>query len=100
MVKFVCAVRDAKSGLFGNPFFEVSHGSAIRSFEHQVNHNDENNLLNTHPVDFTLYALGKFDDNTGMFETATPFILVQALEVSKEHALKKLKVEERKVSKV
>lgn len=68
----VLAVRDRAIDAFGQPFFSVSVGGAIRGFSDEVNRAGENNQLNKHPEDFDLYLLGEFDDATGKFETQDP----------------------------
>lgn len=65
---FVCAVRDIKADMYGQPFFQVSLGMALRSFSDSVNRPDENSLLFKHPADFELYHLGSFDDQTATFD--------------------------------
>lgn len=81
MLLQICTVRDAKSTLFGRPFFTTTIGTALRDFTDETNRVGENNILNTHPEDFSLWHLGTFDDNTGTFETVVPKILAQGIEV-------------------
>lgn len=99
MRKVIVAVRDSKSELFGIPHFETSVGTAIRSFEEAVNSEDKNNILFTHPQDFTLWELGSFEDSDGTLSMpqpgGVPRILCQALEVKT-----KVPVKDSKVSKV
>lgn len=76
MEHFIMSVRDSKSEAYGRPFFTPSIGTAIRSFADEVNNNREDNMLFSHPEDFTLFTLGKFDDTTGTFETCTPKVLL------------------------
>lgn len=85
MELIICAVRDAKSEAFGRPFFSQSMGIAIRSFSDEVNREHEDNTLNKHSEDFSLYALGKFDDSLGTFETETPRLMIQGNEVKALH---------------
>lgn len=70
-IKLVFAVRDRAADSFGQPFFDVARGRAIRSFTDELNKN-ENSPLSAHPEDFDLYFLGMFNDQTGMFETGVP----------------------------
>lgn len=72
MIRIVVAVRDRASDTFGNPFYVVSRGQAIRSFSDEVNRSASDNMLFQHPEDFDLYVLGSFDDDTGMFDTGVP----------------------------
>lgn len=92
MELIVCAVRDAKSEAFGRPFFAQTLGIAVRSFEDEVKRADPENTMFMHPADFALYALGKFDDNSGEFRTETPKMLCQGNEI--------MVIKDRKVSKV
>lgn len=68
----ILAVRDRAIDAFGQPFFSVSVGGAIRGFTDEINRPAENNQLNKHPEDFDLYLLGEFDDSNGKFETSDP----------------------------
>lgn len=61
----ILVIKDAAANLFGSPYFAPSMGSGIRSFADQVNHQHENNQINLHPADFSLWHLGVFDNDTG-----------------------------------
>lgn len=65
------AIRDRAIDSFGNPFFVVAVGQAIRSFTAEINKSGDNQLY-AHPEDFDLYELGEFDTDTGLFVTSTP----------------------------
>lgn len=65
MKRKIVAVLDAAASTFGTPFFVVSTGQAVRSFKDEINRPAEDNPLNRHPEDFTLYCLGEYDDETG-----------------------------------
>lgn len=65
MIVKVFSIFDAKSKLFGQPFFMGQVGQAIRSFTDLVN--DETTILHKHHSDFSLYQIGTFDDNTAKF---------------------------------
>lgn len=67
MIYIVLSVRDRAADCFGQPFFSVSKGGAIRGFGDEVNRKAENNALASHPEDFDLYELGTFDDQTATF---------------------------------
>lgn len=82
MILKMCAVYDSATQMFGRPFFMVAHGQAIRSFRDEVMRNEANNDLNKHPADFTLYALGDFDDSTGLFTAeVAPAQLIRGVDV-------------------
>lgn len=81
--RVMVSVRDAKSEVYGNPFFAPSVGAAIRSFDDEVNRNEPGNILNSHPEDFSLFQLGAFNDSEGTFEIITPKLLVHGKEVKR-----------------
>ena len=64
----VYTIYDDTAKAYMQPFFMHNHGLAVRAFTDQVNRNDENNPLNKHPEQFTLYYVGEFDDQTGNLE--------------------------------
>lgn len=79
MILKVFSIRDAKAGVFFNPFYKTSHGEAERDFHHAVN--DDKTTLNRYPEDFDLYYLGQYDDNTGKFESLdTPLHVKKAIQ--------------------
>lgn len=67
----IYAVRDRATDQYGNPFYTLAHGQAIRGFTDQVN-GKENNELAHHPEDFDLYHLGEYETETGHFTTKDP----------------------------
>lgn len=85
MVLVAVSVRDAKSEAFGRPFFVVSIGSAIRSFDDEVNRAAEDNSMYRHPEDYSLWQLGTWDDQDGSYVSLSPCkMLVQGSEVRRE----------------
>ena len=79
MIHRIFTVFDEKAGAFLLPFFAPSRGLAIRSFTETVNQPDH--VFNKHPADFTLFALGTYDDSSAMFDLAeTPESLGLAIE--------------------
>jgi hypothetical protein len=80
---YVFAVRDLKSEVFGRPFFAVSLGTAIRSFDDEVNRQAPDNDMYNHSEDFQLFALGKYEDTDATFDTSLPKLLVSASDVKK-----------------
>lgn len=68
MKRYVCAVFDSAVLAFGQPFFVPALGAALRSFSDEVNRAAPDNALHAHPEDYTLHALGTFEDETGTFE--------------------------------
>lgn len=71
-MKQIMCVRDAKSDMFGNPFFCNAVGEAIRSFTTEINRAEVNNTMYSYPEDFSLYHIGVFDEQDG---TMNPFPL-------------------------
>ena len=63
MVIKVFSIHDVKASTFGQPFFAVNRGIAVRMFSDLVS--DKNSMVSKHPDDFKLYELGAFDDNSG-----------------------------------
>lgn len=78
MKMVVVSVYDGAAQAFGRPVFVNSVGQAIRSFQDEVQRNASDNDLFKHPEDFTLYHLGAFDDNLGVFEqVGSPAVLLR-----------------------
>lgn len=61
----IFTVYDTKASIYGQPFYAVTDGIALRMFSDAVNNNSPDNALNRYPEDFTLYYIGEFDDATG-----------------------------------
>lgn len=65
-MKLVIAIRDTKTEMFGQPQFVKTKGEAIRMAQQAINGNqDRDNALASYPEDFTLYAIGEYDDDRG-----------------------------------
>lgn len=62
----VFAIYDNKLRAFMTPFTAPATGVAVRSFS--VVANDPNNQMFHHGMDFTLFELARFDDESGTFE--------------------------------
>jgi len=76
MLYTIVSVYDAKAQAFGRPAFVGTVPLAVRSFDDEVNRKDENNQMNQHPEDFSLYDMGTFDDTSGVFSSHNPPKLV------------------------
>lgn len=61
------AVRDRAVDAFMRPFAVPTIGSALRSFQDEVNRTAEDNPMYKHPDDYDLFQLGTWDDNKGEF---------------------------------
>lgn len=59
------AVRDAKAEAFLQPMFFQSKGLAVRAFADAAN--DVGHNFCKHAEDFTLFELGEWDDESGVF---------------------------------
>ena len=64
------SLRDNVSNVFGAPFVAVNRQSALRSCISE-SQNPASGPLHTHPQDFAVYAVGEFDNETGVFEPHT-----------------------------
>lgn len=65
MKQIVCAVFDQAVGQYLTPFFMRSKMEALRSFKTACN--EEGHSFQTHPEDYTLFALGEFDPDDASF---------------------------------
>lgn len=75
----VFAVRDAKAEAFGQPFFSLQRGIAVRSFADECSREDSG--LYKHPEDYALFHLGEFDDCSGqMVSLEQPLQIALALD--------------------
>ena len=74
----IYAVHDGKVEAFMQPFFARTDGEATRGFSQAVN--QDGTPFNQHPGDYTLFRIGKFDDQTAIIEPETPVTLGNALE--------------------
>lgn len=64
------AVHDAKAGIYGVPFPQAGDKVAIRGFtEASLNPETE---LNKYPTDFSIFRVGYYDDETGLFTAEAP----------------------------
>lgn len=59
----VFAIFDAASGAYMQPFFMVSRGAALRAFMDLAD--DPSSAVSKHPMDYTLFELASFDDQSG-----------------------------------
>lgn len=65
----IFTVYDEPAGAFLQPFFEKTRATAIRSFMDACSRPDHQFV--THSSDYTLFAVGDFDEVTGLI-TAYP----------------------------
>lgn len=81
MKMILMAVRDAQVSCFMRPWVARSEGEAIRAFADLVN--EPGHDLNKHPEDYTLFQVGKFDDQTGEVSDAACVSVCTAFAVLK-----------------
>lgn len=68
MIHKIYAVRDKAVEAMLQPFFSPTLPSAIRSLSEVVN--DKDHPFSKNVTDYTLYALGEFDDASGVITPA------------------------------
>lgn len=66
MIQQIFTIYDSAAEAHQAPFFQPTKGLAIRMFTDGVN--DPKSFISQHPLDFTLFELGKFHDGSGSFE--------------------------------
>lgn len=76
-------IRDSASEAYTRPFFARAHGEAIRNFENEIKREGP---LQDHPEHFSLWFVGSFDDNTGVFQLAEngTVAIIKAIDFAKE----------------
>ncbi len=80
MLHNVFAVYDSKSEAYLQPFFMPTKGSALRAISDCVN--DAQHQFAQHPEDYTLFHLGTFEDNSGVWGlNSTPASLAVCIEL-------------------
>lgn len=77
----VYSLFDLKAAVYGTPFFMHNDSMAVRSFSDLVN--DDKTLVNHHPADFILHGVGQFDDEKGVLEGMTPWVVATAASLVK-----------------
>lgn len=82
----IYSIRDSKGEVYNTPFFQKTHGEAERNFRQLVS--DEKSLVSKYPLDFNLYYLGDYDDQTGKIEPlkAPQHIMEAAAAIPKKEA--------------
>lgn len=63
-------VYDNKALVYGTPFFAPTDGAAVRLFQELAN--DLNTTVGRHPNDFSLFAVGSFDDQHAVLTGLSP----------------------------
>lgn len=70
MILNVYALLDTKAGYFGAPFYAQTHGEAMRICIDAAT--DMRSTIARYPNDFTLYAIGQYDNTTAFIKTEMP----------------------------
>ena len=73
----IYSVFDSKVSAYSNPFYAVNDAVASRCVRGAVR--DPNTALAQNPADFSVYALGVFDDVSGLVEPTVPPRFVAAV---------------------
>lgn len=71
-------IYDQKAEIYLPPFCFPTHGAAVRAFTETVN--DPQSNIAKHPEDYNLFYIGTWDDNSALFEAASPANLGGGLE--------------------
>ena len=80
MKHVICSIYDTAVEAYMRPFTAQSEGQAIRLFTDEVCR--EGSEMSNHPEDYALFAIGTFDDHSGMItQDTTPKNLARAHEV-------------------
>lgn len=66
MIQYMFTVRDDKAEAYFQPFFVNNENLAIRAMKDCIG--DDGHQFSKHTQDFSLYALGTYDDTTGKME--------------------------------
>jgi len=83
MIQHAFSIFDTAAGVYSPPFFQITKGLAIRIFTDTAK--DQKNSIGLHPNDYTLFSIGTFDDNTGLFTSLeTPIPIIKANETLTE----------------
>ncbi len=77
MILLAFAIWDAAAEAYLPPMFMTTKGQAIRSFADAVN--EEGHQFARHADDYTLFHVGQFNQDTGMFTPMEPDSMGNAL---------------------
>lgn len=66
----IFSIYDHKAQQYNSPVFLSTEGQAIRLFGDQANEQDS--PIAKHPEDYSLFLLGEFTDDDGLFVPITP----------------------------
>jgi len=69
MKMLCCTILDKLSGDYNTPFFTPNQATAQREFLRLVR--DPNSVIHAFPVDYELYEIGEFDNQSGVMSEFT-----------------------------
>lgn len=69
-MKVLSSVLDVTAEFFGPPITTRTDGEAIRIFSDAIN--DKQTAFNAHPEHYNLYAIGHFDEQSGIIKPISP----------------------------
>lgn len=77
MIYGVYCIRDNAAQVYLSPVLEKNDVLARRNFENACYSGYvQNQVLGTHPQDFSLYKIAEFDDEKGLFDAMVPAVLI------------------------
>lgn len=78
----IFSVYDSKADAYLQPFFSRNMETAIRDFKAAVNDSTRaGNNFYLYSEDYTLFCIGRFDENQGTIEAYVPKALMNALQL-------------------
>lgn len=80
MIYEIFSIHDQATKTFMPGDYVKSAEEAIRKFKHNVN-NEKMGFLYSNPEHFTLYRLGKYDDESGRYDSIEPQVVIKAVQV-------------------
>lgn len=72
MILEIYSIRDEASGLYMGIQTEQTELTAIRNFDYALNSNE---LMKFRPEDFSLWRVGRWDNQTGVLDACDPVIV-------------------------
>lgn len=78
-MKTICTIHDTKAEVWGEPFYVMSNGQAVRAFADAARGNDTD--IGKHPEDYNLYKIGEWDERTGAILAIEPVHLIAGANV-------------------
>ena len=77
--QLIFSIQDSKAEAYMRPFFANARGIAIREFTNLVN--DKNHPVGQHPMDYTLFQIGTWDEDDGVLRGDVPQAIANGLDV-------------------